>query len=380
MEKKGWDNNPRPANGLTCFGYFDDDTQFLKDAPSIAKRVALKLGFPILQVELLDSQIYSCFEEAIITYSSEVNRYNIKENLLNLVGSSTDNNLTHREITTNLNKIINISKEYGTESGTGGNVDYKKGNITTEPNKQIYDIDALWKDVEECPNLHIEIKKVYHTTPPAVSRYFDPMAGTGVGTNFIMSEFGWERMSPAVNFVMMPMYEDALRIQAIKYNDMMRRSYYSFEVKNNKLTLFPIPDRIFKVWFDYIIIEDRANPLKSPDGLVSDFSNAPYDVMQYIKINSPGKQWIFDYTFALCKEMLGSIRGKYSQIPDNDGGITLDGDSLRNEGIQMKENLLTQLREMLDQSSRQNRMQAKKEEAENMQFILNSVPLKIYIG
>ena len=37
--------------------------------------------------------------------------------------------------------------------------------------------------------------------------------------------------------------------------------------------------------------------------VVSDFSNVPYDNMQYQYINDVGKQWIRKYGLALCKEL-----------------------------------------------------------------------------
>jgi C4-type Zn-finger protein len=102
--------------------------------------------------------------------------------------------------------------------------------------------------------------------------------------------------------------------------------------------------------------------------------------MEYTKINTPGLQWIFDYTYALCKIILGEIRSKYASIPIPDGDVALDGDTLRSEGIQERENLLENLRTTLENASRKNRMEAKKDELENMDYILSRVATKIYIG
>ena len=61
----------------------------------------------------------------------------------------------------------------------------------------------------------IEVKKIYHYAPSAINRYFDPYAGTGTGIQSLMQTFGFGNYSPGVNFMLMPMYFDILKIQAI---------------------------------------------------------------------------------------------------------------------------------------------------------------------
>ena len=50
----------------------------------------------------------------------------------------------------------------------------------------------------------------------------------------------------------------------------------------------------------------------------------PYANPNYNLINSIGRQWIFEYTLALVKEILGYVRGKYSTIPIPNADITLN--------------------------------------------------------
>ena len=73
-------------------------------------------------------------------------------------------------------------------------------------------------------------------------KYFDPLVGTGLGSQNMLEGFGWGAYSPGTSFMMMPIYADMLRIQAIEFNDQIRKSAYSFELQNNKLRLFPIPN------------------------------------------------------------------------------------------------------------------------------------------
>jgi hypothetical protein len=173
-----------------------------------------------------------------------------------------------------------------------------------------------------------------------------------------------------------------LRLQAIEFNDTVRRSGYSFEIVNNRLRIFPIPmvNSVSKVWFDYVIKSERSNPLKGNTGNISDFSNVPYENVTYEYVNSVGRQWIRRYAAALTKEMLGNVRGKYSSIPIPNSEITLNGADLLSAAQTEKDALLTELKEMLDSMSRQAQLERKQAEADAMQAQMNKMPLKIYIG
>ena len=216
------------------------------------------------------------------------------------------------------------------------------------------------------------------------SRYFDPYAGTGAGSYNMLDGFGWGNMTPAVQFMMMPIYADLLRVQAIEFNDQVRKSAHTFELRNNKIRIFPNPTSTYKLWFEYILKSDRDNPLQTRFGetsdRVSDFSNVPYDNMEYKFINDVGKQWVRKYGLALSKELLGMIRSKYGSIPVPNAETTLDGDTLRGEASAEKESLVTELRENLEASSRKMMLEADSEEATRLQEKLQKVPLPIYIG
>ena len=375
-----WSGASTFASGQTPFGFYDADTSFVSDVDNTATWCAKRLGYPIVDIELQSGSLYAVFEEAITEYSSQVNYFNIKENLLTLQGTASGSNLTHREITPNFDRTITLAQQYGTEAGVGGDVTYKSGSISVSSEAgQNYDLDNLWTNVSESGN-SIEIKRVFYEPAPAVTRFFDPYVGTGAGTDQMLQGFGWGNYSPAVNFLMLPMYDDLLRVQAIEFNDHIRKSAYTFELINNQLKIFPIPTAKAKIHFQYIVENDRKNPLKTNNSSITDFSNATYNNMSYTEINHAGKQWIRKYTLALAKELLGSIRSKYGSIPIPGGETNLDGDTLRNEATTEKENLLTQLREDLEATSRRNMLERQKDEAEFMSETLNRIPYPIYIG
>ena len=378
-----WPGSSSFSPGNTPYGFYDSDAQFTTGSHSVDKFsnwAAKRLGYPIVAVELQDVQFYACYEEAVTEYSAQVNQFNIRDNLLSLQGQTTGSSVTHKKTTPTFGRTIQLSEQYGTEAGVGGTISWKTGSIQVVSGSQQYDLNTLWANVSESGK-SIEIRKVHYEGSPAVTRYFDPYAGTGDGSYNMLDSFGWGNYSPAVSFMMMPIYADLLKVQAIEFNDQIRKSGYSFELINNNLRIFPKPTKNYKLHFKYLLKEDRNNTLQGTSaGVVSDFSNAPYDNMEFKFINDVGKQWIKKYALALCKELLGSIRSKYASLPIPNAETTLDGDTLRTEATAEKEILVTQLREMLESTSRKALLEADKDEAQHLQEKLQKVPYPIYIG
>ena len=384
-----WAGSSSFSSGNTPYGFYDSDTEFSgsgnHSVDKFADWAAKRLGYPIVEVELQDKQFYACYEEAITEYSAQVNQFNIRDNMLSLQGQetgsgSTKTNLTHRKLTPTIGRNIQLAEQYGTEAGVGGTVDFKSGSIEITSGSQVYDLNNLIGEASESGNA-IEVRKIFYEASPAVTRYFDPYAGTGDGSYNMLDSFGWGKNSPAVQFMMMPMYADILKVQAIEFNDQIRKSAYSFELVNNKLRIFPNPTSAYTLHLNYLVKKDRDSTLQgTTDGVITDFSNAPFDNMTFKKINEVGKQWIKKYGLALCKELLGTIRSKYASLPIPNAETTLDGDTLRTEASTEKETLVTQLREMLEQMSRKALLEADKDEAEFLNEKLNKVPIPIFIG
>ena len=372
--------------GQTPFGIYDDDYVFQEDAPKMALWCARRLGFPIQNVELQDENFYACFEEAVSEYSAQVNQFNIRNDLYSLKGRDTGTNYSGKLVEGSiLPHLVQISDAYGTLVGVGGNTEIKKTKITLTAGQQVYDLDTLISAVSESGN-RIDISKVYFEPTPAINRFFDPYSVSGQGTLNLIDEFGFGSFSPAAQFVLMPVFEDLLRIQHIEFNDQIRKSAHTFNIIDNKLTIFPRPTSTTiatkpNLYIDYFVRKDFVtNSTSVKSNVVSDFSNAGYDFIQYTTINDVGKQWIRKYTLALVKELLGAIREKYSTIPIPGSEISLDGAALRSEAQTEKELLMTQLRETLEELSRKVQFENKANEAKQQQEMLQKVPLAIYIG
>jgi hypothetical protein len=374
-----WPGSSSFFPGKTPFGFYDYDYEFQNDADRVANFCARSIGYPIQDVELQDLNFYTCFEEAVTTYGNEVFRWKIRENYLSLEGSSTGSAFNNRLISPTLNSYIRIADEYGVEAEVGGKVTMHSGSITLQPGVQSYDLNAF--AVSQSISGGIEVRRVFYQEPPAILRYFDPYAGTGTGVQSLLDAFDFGSYSPGINFLLMPIYFDVLKIQAIEFNDQIRKSAYSFELQNNQLRIFPVPNQAHTLWFQYYENDDKNNPVRNEaSNLVTNVGEVPYNNPIYNQINSVGRQWIYQYTLALAKMNLAYVRGKYSTVPIPGSEVTLNQADLLTDGRTEKDNLLIQLREMLDQTSRQAQLERKRQETENLNYTLNSVPLPIYIG
>jgi hypothetical protein len=369
------------SGSSTPFGIYDDDSSFQLDAPRVASWCAKRLGYPIIDIELQGENFFAVFEESVSEYSAQINQFNIRNNLGSLEGQPTGSDYTGQSVQgSELNNIVTIAESYGNFANVGGRTDIKKGSIDVTTASQEYDLQALYGDVSESGE-RIDVTKVFYETTPAINRFFDPYSVSGQGTLNLVDEFGFGSFSPAAQFVMMPIYEDMLRIQQIEFNDQIRKSAHSFNIVNNKITILPKPASDYKLWFEYQVVKDRReNSTIIVPNVVSDYSNIGYNFAEYSKINDVGKQWVRKYTLALAKEMLGAVREKYSTIPIPGSEVSLDGSALRAEAQTEKDALIEQLRENLNEVSKKVRIENEASMVDQQQTIINKVPLAIYIG
>jgi hypothetical protein len=377
-----WPGSSSFQPGDTPFGFYDNDPQFQSDADKFAKFAAQRLGYPLVEVELQDINFYTALEDAVTTYGNELYAYQVAENLLSFQGAPTTiqpgNNQVVQE---NMASIVRLSQQYGEEAGVGGTVTYRSGSIRLKAGQQEYDMNK-WA-IDNGIQGRIEIKRLYYEAPPAIMRYFDPYAGTGTGMMSMLDSFGWGSYSPAINFMLMPINYDLQKIQAIEFNDQIRKSQYTFELVNNQLKIFPIPVvHYHDLWFQYILESDRNQPYLDNQGqsLITNASNVPYENPVYSQINSIGRSWIFEYALALSKEMLGYVRGKYQTVPIPGSEITLNQGDLITAATNERTALIERLRAYFDTTSRKTLLANKAEEANSQRNILGDVPMTIFIG
>jgi len=381
------------SGSSTPFGIYDSDSEFRTDAPKTATWVAKRLGYPIINIELDNEQIFTCFEESTSEYSAQVNQFNLRNNLDILRGQPKGKITNYSQTLVDgsyLPTTVRMSQQYGTLAGVGGSTSIKKAYVNLTASVSTYDLMNQAVDSETGKNFNqifsgsstIDVTKVFYEATPAIARFFDPYSVGAQGTLNLMSELGFGNFSPAAQFLMMPLYEDVLRMQQIEFNDHIRKSAHTFNIVDNKLQIFPIPTTtLTKIYFEYMSRDEfeHDSQIIQPESL-SDYSDIPYDFIQYSNINDVGKQWIRKYTLALSKELLGAIREKYSTVPIPDGEVSLDGAALRAEAQVEKDELVKQLRENLEEMSRKNVMENKTHESNHHQEMLRKVPLKLYVG
>lgn len=381
-----YDGTPGDISGSTPFGFYDLDAQYKIDGPKVANFCARKLGYPIMEVELNDQNFYTCFEQAVTTYGNELYLFKIRDNYLSLEGSNTGSAINNTVITPSLNSQITIAEAYASEAGAGGFQTWYSGSLKLEPYEQHYDLNA-WAQTSASlqPGDSIVIRRIFYEQSPAIVRYFDPYLGSGFNYQGLLETFGWGSYSPAVSYMMFPLYWDIERIQAIEMSDYVRRSQYSFELVNNKLTIFPNPgSNGGYLAFQYSKRSDASSPAYGPysgsTNLVTNMGNVPYQNPVYSQINAPGRYWIFEYTAALAKEMLGLIRGKYTTVPIPGAEATLNQSDLLTDARAEKTALLEKLRGDLEETTRQKQLERKQAENLALKSTFDNIPLQIYIG
>ena len=377
-----WNGSSTFTPGETPFGFYDNDLQFQVDIDKFAVFASRRLGYPIVEIELQDLNFYAAFEEAITTYGNEIYAYQVAENLLTLQGAPTNTAPGNNELVQgSLSNVILLSNQYGTEAGVGGTVSWYTGSLTLTPGVQNYDMKS-WATSQNIQG-GIEIKRIFYENTPAITRYFDPYAGAGAGMMSMMDSMGFGGYSPAMNFMLMPLSYDIQKFQMIEFNDQIRKSQYSFELVNNMLRIFPIPNGgVDKLRFEYILLSDRNQPYVERNGqsIITNASNVPYTNPTYTTINSIGRQWVFEYGLAIVKEILGYVRGKYSTVPIPGSEVTLNQGDLISAATTEKQALIERLRAYLDTTSRKVLLENKSLEAEYQNKTIAQVPMTIFIG
>jgi hypothetical protein len=376
----------------TPFGFYDYDSDFQQEAPKVARYCAEKLGWPVMDVELNERQFYTAFEEAVTAYSKEVIEAIIAESISSQLGSSTSGTSVNNTIfRTSIQNAIETSAQYGTEAGVGGPVTLRDKMIDLVADQQKYDLSTL---IDDGP---VEVRRVFYEAPPAILRYFDPYAGTGTGMQSLMDAFGFGNMSPGVNFLLMPVSFDVAKIQAIEFNDQIRKSAYSFEIHNNILTLFPIPKAAGKLKIQYYRKEEKTSSYindaflsttgggssssnTNSAGVITNISNANAQNLVFSEINAIGRQWIYQYAAATAKEILAYVRGKYETVPVPGSEARLNAGDLLTDARAEKAALVESLKATMQTASITNQLQIQSEQAQYLNEALQKVPMLIYVG
>jgi len=371
----------------TPFGFFDEDTDFQREANAIVTFVKRRLGDDILSVELTKKQIWGNLEESLLEYGSVLNQYQAKSQLVQFLGASTgslsgSNDKYPRE---NLEYLTRFAEPYAMEAGQGGSYNFISGSVNLQKGRQDYDLYSELKDAaggvlfnsasNSNPQTKMRVMEVFHFSPQAAYRFFD----TTSAINYLNNEFSFESFTPETIFYVLPVFEDILRAGQLDISNRVRRSNYSYEMAGTNLRIYPTPtgDDARKLW---VKIRFRPNPL-SPSYEdqtihgVSNLSNVPFGRLIYNRLNSIGRQWIRQYALALSREQLGLVRSKFGNIPIPGATLTLNGEGLITQGREDKDKLKTSLKEMLETMTYDKLMETQAARAESINKQLKFVPM-----
>lgn len=374
----------------TPFGWFDDDVAFQQEADAMVTFVKRKLGDDVLTVELSRKQIWSCFEESCGEYARKIHEMKIQSELANILGMPTGSGgeLTNAYPHQTLEFLMRQAAPYATYAGVGGNYDAKLGYFELVGGQQDYNIYSDLKDAvsgtvifnDMAVKSPIKIIELFHVEPLAAQHF---LLNASNITNFMATNFNYESYVNSTIFYVLPIFEDVLRRGMLESAFRVRRSNYSYEIMGGNVRIFPCPMSTMQVGRLYAKVRagalDPLNPtaLHGQDETINGVSgpqNVPYGNIPYSNITQPGRQWIRQYTLALCRELLGLIRSKFQSIPIPNSDITLNGESLISTAREDKDKLTTQLKEFLDTLTNAKLLEQQAAMAENMQKMLRMVP------
>ena len=398
-----WPGSSSFQPGDTPFGFYDNDPAFEKDADKVCTFCTRRMGYPLVEIELQAINFYAAFEEAVTVYGNELYAYKIRENYLTLEGAPSSIDIEESIVSPNLGRIIDYSEQYGSEAGTGGNIPWHKMKIPLSGSVQDYDLDFYASLNGFTEKNDIEIMRVFYEQPPASALFMNSYDGFGFGMGGTVAAGlngigGLGGLGYGGGYLMMPLNYDLAIIQQIEMNDMVRISNYSFEMHNNVLRVFPIPvatnisgspdfdpnnpsGSAGNMWVEFMSKKERSEKsIVEAYEKIKVVSGVPYKNPKYDEINSVGRSWIFEYTLAIAKEMLGYVRGKYETVPIPNAEITLNQADLLSAAREEKEALLTSLRAFFDETSREKLLERRTMESDFVMKELDRVPRPIYIG
>lgn len=410
--------NILPATGSTDnvvasavpFGVYLSSADFVSGAAAQVAYTYKKLGGDLLEIELAEEQVYTAFEEATLEYSYLVNIHQAKNSLQSSLGDTTSSFDHLGEYKSGLlssslsgtNAALKYTKfDYGytrrlgdaasTEATVGGIQPYYSASFTLENDVQDYDlITAVSSSVLsgnlpstiDYENKRLLIRRVYYVSPRAIWRFYGYYGGLGATGN--LSTYG--QFADDSTFQLVPTWQN--KAQAAAYEDAIntRTSRYSYEIRDNKIRIFPIPPSLLnnkKMWFEFTVETDAwESDASRPNGIngVNNLNTIPYANIAYENINSIGKQWIRRFALALCKEMLGQIRGKFSTLPIPGNSVTLNHSELLSQAANEQEKLREELKTILDEMTYAKLIENDAGMTDNAQKVLTSVPNYIFIG
>ncbi len=374
--------------------------EFISGAVDQVSFVYKKLGGDVLDIELTEGNVYAAYEEAVLEYCYLINVHQatniISDSLGNTTGSfdskgnimagALSSSLSGSHVTLKYPKFDygisrRVAEGVSADVGLKNSVQFSASfDITT--GVQDYDLQNIISTStafsSSVGNKKILVKKVYYKTPHAMWRFF----GYYGGLNVVGNLHNYGQFSDDSTFQLIPAWHN--KAQAMAFEDAIytRMSHYSYELRDNKLRLFPIPytGGPTKMFVEFSIPEDSWESDDPKSDGVNNMNTLPIGNIPFVNINAIGKQWIRRFALALCKETLGQVRSKFGNVPIPGETVTLNGTALISEGKDEQEKLRAELKETLAELTYLKLTERDSTMADNAQKTLQKVPYHIYVG
>lgn len=404
-----------PPTGTTAnvvsslpLGIYANSPSFISGAADQVAFTFTMLGGQVLDIEIKEENVYAAYEAAVLEYSYILNLHQSKNSLSSFLGSPTgtfdqDGTIVSGSLSGSNSALKfpkfslayarNVSDEISYESGIGGSVPFYSASIDVIPNQQTYDLTRIVSDQADAGNIvfanalsssnhgQIRVNKVYFRSPHQTWRFFGAYGGLSVVGN--MNTYG--QYADDSTFDVVPAWQN--KLQAINYeiNLYTRTSHYSYEIKNNMINLYPIPQSFGpkKIWFIFSFapnpLEENANAKTGVNG-VNNINSLPFENLPFENINSIGKHWIRRYALAICKGMLSQVRGKFGVLSIPGDTITLNYESLMTQSTEELDKLREELRTILDELTYSKMAETDAGIVENVNKIKQYIPKSIFVG
>lgn len=392
------------ATSSLPFGVYSTDAQFVNGAVDQVAFTYKMLGGDVLDIELTEQNVYSAYEAAVLEYSYIVNIHQAKNALPSTLGNTTASFDSDGEITSgtdissklpsfDLGYIKQIATKASEDANVGGNLTHYSASVDVVTGQQEYNLqDLIYTQSQDSnsnfynlvDNKRLSIRKIYYKSPRAMWRFYGYYGGINTAGN--LSTYGM--YADDSNFEIIPAWQNKLQAMAYEDNIYTRISQYSYDLKNNVLRLYPVPQgEISKFWVEFVIPGDSSvqpasgsAPVKSTIDGINNMNNLPFANVKYSNINSIGKQWIRRYALAIAKEMLGQVRSKFSTVPIPGESINLNGGDLLSQAKEEQNSLKEELKTILAEMTYDKLAELTVGMTENASKVLEKSPLNIFVG
>ncbi len=382
-----------------AIGYYNTEA-FVSGARAQVAYTYKRLGGDVLDIEITAKNVYNHYEEAVLEYSYIVNLHQARNALGSALGGPTgsfdhEGRLTEGEDVSlkypkfQFDYAFRNADKFSTEALVGGTDPLHSASFDVVPDQQDYDLQEIvsgsqvGSNWDGMGNKRIKIRQVYYVTPRQMWRFY----GYYGGLNVVGDMHNYGQYADDSTFNVIPPWQN--KLQAMAYEDHLytRTSHYSYEINDNKLKIYPVPSSVTedKFWFRFTV--ETGNSAFSTgsydsgvDG-VNNMNTMPIENIPFNKVNSIGQQWIRRFALALSKETLGQIRGKFGgQVPIPGDNVTLNASDLLSQASAEQQALREELNKQLDEMLYAKLAETDKTMVENMDAIVQKVPLKIFVG